>query len=159
MNNLLVFKRLSLSKLPFAMKEENPLREKSYAFALRIVKLQQLLDEQKKAYSISKQILRSGTSIGANVEEANQAESKSDFIHKLAVSNKEAHETHYWLRLLRDAELLDTRLAASMLSDCEELMRILTASIKSSKKAQFLRVFLLAGTITLSALACLNLLG
>jgi len=95
-------------------------------------------------------MLRSGTTVGVNVEEANQAESKSDFIHKLAISNKEAHETHYWLRLLRDAGLLETRLAESLLTDCEELMRMLTASIKSSKKAQLLR-FLTVGALSPSS--------
>jgi four helix bundle protein len=141
------------------MKEENPLRIKSYAFALRIVKLHQLLNEEKKAYAISKQILRSGTSVGANVEEANQAESKTDFIHKLAISNKEAYETHYWLRLLRDADLLEARLAESLLNDCEELIRILTASIKSSKKAHLLRFLMLGGILLTSTLTGLYLFG
>jgi len=123
------------------MKEENPLLDKSYSFAIRIVKLHQHIVEQKKEYVLSKQILRSGTSVGANIEEANQAESKSDFIHKLSVSNKEAHETFFWLRLLRDAELLEPRLAESLLTDCDELIRLLIASIKSSKRNQNLRFF------------------
>ncbi|MCY7351890.1 MAG: four helix bundle protein, partial [Cytophagaceae bacterium] len=102
------------------MRVENILITKSYAFALRMVKLQQFLVEHKKEYVLSKQAVRSGTSIGANLEEANQAESLADFIHKLSISNKEAHETHYWLRLLRDAEWPDNRLADSLLTDCGE---------------------------------------
>lgn len=74
---------------------ENPLKDKSYLFAIEIVKACQFLVNDKREFVISKQLLRSGTSIGANIEEANQAESKSDFIHKLSISNKEAFETHY----------------------------------------------------------------
>ena len=82
---------------------------------------------------MSKQVLRSGTSIGANIEEANQGQSKADFIHKLSIANKEAFETNYWLRLLRDSEIIESKLAESILSDCEELQRMLTASIKTSE--------------------------
>ncbi|MCY7351494.1 MAG: four helix bundle protein [Cytophagaceae bacterium] len=122
------------------MKTENTLLVKSYAFALRMVKLQQFLVEHKKEYVLSKQAVRSGTSIGANLEEANQAESLADFIHKLSVSNKEAHETYYWLRLLRDSECLDGRLADSLLADCSELIGMLIASIKTNKRKQALRL-------------------
>lgn len=107
--------------------------EKSYGFALRMVKLFRFLCDEKKEYILSKQLLRSGTSIGANVEEANQAESKADFVHKLCIANKEASETNYWLRLLRDSDILTSKQAESLIGDCEELQKLLTASIKTSK--------------------------
>ncbi|MEA5461159.1 four helix bundle protein [Arcicella sp. LKC2W] len=106
---------------------------KSYSFALRIIKLYQLLSKEKQEYVISKQILRSGTAIGALIREAECAESKADFIHKLAISNKEANETHYWIMLLRDSNLIDTKLANSFLLDCEELQKLLNSSIKTAK--------------------------
>ncbi|HSK72369.1 MAG TPA: four helix bundle protein [Pyrinomonadaceae bacterium] len=111
----------------------NILKEKSYKFALRMVKLFQYLLNEKKEFVLSKQILRSGTSVGANVEEAYQGESKADFIHKLAIANKEAFETHYWLRLLRDSGFLEEKIAKSLLLDCDELQRILVSSIKTAK--------------------------
>jgi four helix bundle protein len=110
------------------------LKDKSYLFALRIVKLSRYLVIELREYVLAKQVLRSGTSIGANVEEALQAESKPDFIHKLAIANKEAFETNYWLRLLMDCDLLTKSQAASLLADCDELQRILVASIKTSKR-------------------------
>ena len=106
---------------------------KSYAFALRIIKLYQLLSKEKQEYVISKQILRSGTAIGASIREAECAESKADFIHKLAISNKEANETHYWIMLLRNSNLIDAKLANSFLLDCEELQKLLNSSIKTAK--------------------------
>lgn len=112
---------------------ESVLKTKSYDFALRMIKLSRYLVAEKKEYVLSKQILRSGTSIGANIEEANQGQSKADFIHKLSIAHKEAFETNYWLRLLRDSEILEETLAASLLKDCEEIQRILTSSIKTSK--------------------------
>jgi len=115
---------------------ESILKTKSYSFALRMIKLYKYLVDEKKEYVLSKQILRAGTSIGANVEEANQAQSKADFIHKLSIAHKEAFETNYWLRLLRDSEILETKLAQSLLEDCEEVQRMLTASIKTSKNAK-----------------------
>ena len=113
--------------------KENALREKSYQFALRIVKLYKFIHADKHEYVLSKQILRSGTSIGANVEEANQVQSKTDFIHKLCVAQKEAAETNYWLRLLRDSEFLTIKQADSLLTGCEEVQKLLTASIKTTK--------------------------
>lgn len=113
--------------------KESILLEKSYNFALRMVKLFQFLATEKKELVLSKQLLRSGTSIGANIEEANQAESKADFIHKLCIANKEAFETNYWLRLLRDSNILTQKQAESLINDCEELQKHLTASIKTSK--------------------------
>ncbi len=113
--------------------KESILKTKSYDFALRILKLHRHLINESKEYVLSKQILRSGTSIGANIEEANQAQSTPDFIHKLSIALKEASETNYWLRLLRDGDVLESKLADSMLGDCEEIQRMLTASIKTSK--------------------------
>jgi len=113
--------------------KENILKDKAYKFALRIVKLYQYLADEKKEFVMSKQILRSGTSIGANIEEANQAQSKIDFIHKLSISQKESFETHYWLRLLRDSDFLNEKLADSLLKDCEEIQKLITSSIKTAK--------------------------
>ncbi|MGH9947454.1 MAG: four helix bundle protein [Pyrinomonadaceae bacterium] len=113
--------------------KENVLKEKSYGFALRIVRLYKHLCERNKEYVLSKQILRSGTSIGANIAEANQAQSKPDFVHKLSISLKEAVETEYWLNLLNDADYLTDSQFESLIGDCRELIRILTSSIKTAK--------------------------
>ena len=113
--------------------KENILKDKAYNFALRIVKLYQFLANEKKEFVMSKQVLRSGTSIGANIEEANQAQSKIDFVHKLSISQKESFETHYWIRLLRDSEFLNEKLANSLLKDCEEIQKLITSSIKTAK--------------------------
>ena len=102
-------------------KPQNVLREKSYQFALRTVNLYKYLIKERKEFVLSKQALRSGTSIGANVVEANQAESKADFIHKLSISLKEGFETQYWIELLRDSEYMTTAEASSLLADCSEL--------------------------------------
>lgn len=115
------------------MKEQNVILEKSYAFGLRIVKLYIHLRKQKVERELLLQLLRSGTSIGANIEEAEGAQSKSDFIHKISISYKEARETSYWLRLLTDAELLETKLSESFLKDIEELKKILASILKTSK--------------------------
>ena len=114
--------------------KENVLREKSYQFALRIVKFYKFIANEQREYVLSKQILRSGTSIGANVEEANHAQSKSDFVHKLSIAQKEAAETNYWLRLLRDSEFLTAKQAESLLFDCDELQKMLASSIKTTKE-------------------------
>ncbi|GAB2551862.1 four helix bundle protein [Rufibacter soli] len=115
------------------MKAENVLLDKSYSFAIRIIKLNQFLLEEKKDYLISKQVFRSGTSIGANAEEAMGGQSKKDFIAKLSIAYKEARETRYWLRLLRDTEYLNNAMASSLLADCEELLKIITAILKTIK--------------------------
>ncbi|MFA6456283.1 MAG: four helix bundle protein [Bacteroidota bacterium] len=117
-----------------ASKKQNPLRTKSYQFAIAVVNICRILSVEKKEFILSKQMLRSGTSIGANIEEANQAESRSDFIHKLSIANKEAFETHYWIRILRDTDFIDASTALSFLNHCEELIKMLTASINSSKR-------------------------
>src|SRR5687768_3130118 len=111
--------------------KESILRDKTFAFALRVIKLYKYLTAEHKEYVLSKQVLRSGTSIGANVEEAKHAQSKIDFVHKLSIAQKEASETNYWLRLLNKSEYLDDKLAISLIADCDEIQRILTASIKT----------------------------
>ena len=114
------------------MKTDNIIIEKSYNFALRIVKLSKYLDD-KGAYVISRQILKSGTSIGANVAESQYAQSKNDFVSKLSISLKEAHETEYWLRLLKDSEYINENEFNSIHSECVDIQKILTAIIKHSK--------------------------
>jgi len=103
----------------------NPALEKSFSFALRIVKLYQHLSERKKEFVLSKQILRSGTSIGANLEESQGAQTPSDFQAKVSIAYKEARETSYWLRLLFASKYLTERQFDSLHADCEELIRIL----------------------------------
>ena len=116
------------------MKNENILKDKTYDFALRIIRLYQFISSEKKEYVLSKQVLRSGTSIGALVEEANQAESKMDFIHKISIANKEANETLYWLRLLTDSQIIEEKPALSMMNDCQEILKLLTSIINTSKR-------------------------
>lgn len=115
------------------MKEGNVVAEKSYAFALRVVKMYKYLVEEQKEFTLSKQVLKSGTSIGANIEEGIGGQSPKDFIAKLSISYKEARETHYWLRLLRDSAYLDGKTATSMLNDCDELLRIIGTILKTMK--------------------------
>ncbi|HMK27067.1 MAG TPA: four helix bundle protein [Chitinophagaceae bacterium] len=115
------------------MKQENLILDKSYKFGLRIVKLYLHLKKKKIDNGLCSQILRSGTSVGANIEEAVGGSSRKDFINKMQVSYKEARETRYWLRLLMDSELLEKKLANSFITDCEEILRILTTILKSSK--------------------------
>ena len=109
-------------------------REKSRAFALRVVKLCRLLQERDREYVLSRQLLRSGTAIGALIREAEQAESRVDFVHKLSVALKEASETAYWLDLLTESGYLDSVHGQSMMSDTEELLKILTAIIRTTKR-------------------------
>lgn len=106
------------------MKTNNQLVDKSHAFALRIVKLYRYLCEEKREAVLSKQVLRSGTSIGANVEEAIGGQSEKDFQHKINIVYKEARETHYWLRLLRDSFYLEKDQVAGLINDCDELLKI-----------------------------------
>jgi len=116
--------------------KENVVQEKSYAFALRIVKLYRWLCEEKKEFVLSKQILRSGTSVGANVEEAIGGQSEKDFLSKMAIAYKEIRETHYWLRLLHDSNYIDENAFKSVIADCEELTKIL-GSITKTMKTKF----------------------
>lgn len=104
---------------------ENIIQSKSYAFAVRIVRLSQHLTNEKREFTLSKQVLRSGTSIGANVEEAIGGQSKPDFLAKIAIAYKEARETVYWLRLLHDTGYLTTPEFDSIHADADELLRIL----------------------------------
>ena len=113
--------------------KENAIKLKSFEFALRIVKLYQYLIEQKKEFVLSKQLLRSGTAIGAMIRESEHAESKSDFIHKLSVGLKEANESEYWIELLYKSEFIDEKSFQSIQTDVEELLKLLTAIIKTSK--------------------------
>ncbi len=112
---------------------ENVIEKKSFGFAIRVVKLYKYLCDKKKEYVLSKQLLRSGTSIGANVAEAQQAQSKADFISKSSISLKETTETKYWLRLLNASEYLSEYEIKTILSDCVEIEKILTSILKSSK--------------------------
>lgn len=114
------------------MKKSNLILDKSFDFALRIIKLYRYLVEEKKEYVLSKQVLRSGTSIGANIHEAVEAQSKADFIHKMSISLKEARETEYWLKLLIASNYIDN--SGNILEDIKELIKILTSIIKTSKK-------------------------
>jgi len=113
-------------------KRSNVIRDKSFDFALRIVKLYKFLVE-KKEFVLSKQLLRSGTSIGALVREAEHAESKADFIHKMAIAQKEANETDYWIELLFQSDFLDKNQYKSIIADISELQKILSSIILSSK--------------------------
>ncbi|MBE6929864.1 MAG: four helix bundle protein [Ruminococcaceae bacterium] len=113
--------------------KENILIEKSVQFAARIIKLYQYLIKSKKEVVISKQIVRCGTSIGANIYEANYGQSIADFISNLHIALKEAAETEYWLRLLCLSEYIDEKMAKSMLADCLEIKRLLIASINTAK--------------------------
>lgn len=116
--------------------KENILIEKSIDFAARIIKLSKFLDEEKKEHIISKQIFRSGTSIGANINEAQYGQSKADFIAKLHIALKETAETEYWLRLLSKSDYIEEKLFNSLLSDCLELKRILISSLNTAKGNQ-----------------------
>lgn len=113
---------------------ESILRDKSYLFALRVVRLYKHLNEQHKEYILSKQILRSGTSIGALVREAQYAQSTKDFINKLSVALKEANESEYWLILLKDSEYITKKMHDNIEPDINELKKILTSSINTAKK-------------------------
>ena len=113
---------------------EQTVERKSFLFAVRIVKLSKHLNVNKKEYVLSKQLLRSGTSVGANIAEAEQAQSKADFISKMNIALKEAVETNYWLRLLQASDYLSDAEFSSIHSDCRESEKILTAIIKTAKQ-------------------------
>ena len=121
-------------KITLVMKmKENVLIDKSIKFAARIVKLQKYLQTEKKECIISKQIIRSGTSIGANINEANYGNSKADFISKLHIALKETAETEYWIKLLNMSEYIDDEMSDSLITDCLELKRLLISSINTAK--------------------------
>ena len=116
--------------------KKNVVRDKSFGFALRVVRLAKLLENGKKEFVLSRQVLRSGTAIGALVREAEHAESKADFIHKMSIALKEANETLYWLDLLHQGEHIDAQTFESVHPDCEELVRLLVSIVKSAKSAR-----------------------
>jgi len=113
--------------------KDNLVETKSYAFALRIIKLYKFLVSDSKEYVLSKQILRSGTSIGAMVKEAEHAQSKADFIHKMSIALKEANETEYWLMLLKDSEYINKSSYNSIQPEALELIKLLASIVKTSK--------------------------
>lgn len=115
------------------MKNGNPVLEKSYDFAKEIVLTYKGLVVEKE-YILSRQLVRSGTSVGANIEEAQGAQSTRDFIAKMQISLKEAKESHYWLRLLRDTNILENEKANRLIKKCEELIYLLTAILKKTKE-------------------------
>ncbi len=114
-------------------KRRNPLKDKSYQFAIRIVKLSQYLQREKKEYVLSKQLLRSGTAVGALIREAEFGQSKADFTSKMSISLKEANETDYWLSLLNDTGYLTENQFESLQADCKELIAMLVSTVKTSK--------------------------
>ncbi|HCI04305.1 MAG: four helix bundle protein [Candidatus Peribacteraceae bacterium] len=115
------------------MVTRNPIQDKAYEFALNIVDYCRKIMREEKEYVLSKQVLRSGTSIGANIEEAQQAESKKDFISKMSISLKEAYETRYWIILIRDSGIETEEKSNVLFNQVQELIRMLVAIIKTSK--------------------------
>lgn len=113
---------------------DNAVKEKSFRFAVRIVKLCKFLQEEKREYIMSKQLLRSGTSIGANTAESQQAQSRPDFISKLNIALKEAVETEYWIRLLYETEYLTKEQFTSIIGDCDELEKLLVSIVKATRE-------------------------
>ena len=113
--------------------KNNIVLEKTYAFAIRMVKCYKHLITEQKEFVLSKQLLKSGTSIGANVEEAIGGQSDRDFFAKMTIAYKEARETNYWLRLLRDTEFLEEKIVASLLSDSEEILKLIGSILKTMK--------------------------
>ncbi|MBC3787828.1 four helix bundle protein [Spirosoma utsteinense] len=115
------------------MKKENVVREKSFRFAIRIIRLYQYLKDRQKEYVLSKQLLRSGTSVGANIREADNAESKADFIHKMGIAQKEVDETMYWLELLKETDYLLENEFVSIHKDADELLKLIRSIIITAK--------------------------
>ena len=118
------------------MDYENAIEEKSFEFAVRIVNLTKYIRRKEKEFVLTKQLLRCGTSIGANVSEAQRAQSRADFYSKMSIALKEANETHYWLRLLYRTEYLTKSEFESMKRDADELIRILVAICKTVSKSR-----------------------
>jgi four helix bundle protein len=111
----------------------NIIKEKSFAFAIRIVKLYQFLCDEKREFVMSRQLLRSGTAVGALIREAEHAESKPDFKHKMAIAQKEINESIYWLELLKESNYLTQEQFKSIHADAVEIIKLLTSIIKSTK--------------------------
>ena len=116
------------------MTQDNPIESRSYQFALRIVKAYKYLTRQKEEYVLSKQMLRSGTSIGAMMREAKFAQSRADFINKVSIALKEANETLYWIELLHDSEYIDDSSFNSLHQEADELTAILASIVKTTKE-------------------------
>ncbi len=114
--------------------KDNVVREKSFAFAIRVVRAYQHLVSEKKEFVLSKQFLRSGTSIGANVEESISGQSDADFISKLSIAYKEARETLYWIRLMKATDYLTETQSQSLQNDAEEICRILSKILTTTKE-------------------------
>jgi len=114
--------------------KDNIISQKSFNFALRIINLYNYLKENKKEFVLSKQLLRSGTSVGANIEEATSGQSKKDFISKMSIAYKESLESLYWIKLLKESKYLNQNQSLSLINDCEEIVKIITKILKSSKK-------------------------
>lgn len=112
---------------------DNVVKEKSFRFATRIVRACKFLRDAKNEYVISKQLLRCGTSVGANIAESRYAQSRADFVSKLSIAMKESAETEYWLRLLYETNYLTQTQYASLISDCDELERLLSSILKTTK--------------------------
>ncbi|WP_097129798.1 four helix bundle protein [Pedobacter xixiisoli] len=113
--------------------KENIIKNKSFKFSIRIVKLYQYLQNQKKEFVLSKQLLRSGTSVGAMVREAEHAETRADFKHKMGIAQKEINETIYWLQLLKETDYLEQEQFESINKDAVEIIKLITAIIKTIK--------------------------
>ena len=109
-------------------------RDKSFAFAVRVVRLCQHVRQEKREYVLSKQLLRSGTAIGALIREADQAESRADFVHKMSIALKEANESEYWIQLLNETGYIDARGAESIGADLTEILKLLVAIVKKNKE-------------------------
>lgn len=114
--------------------KENIIVEKSKSFALRIIKLYMFLKDDKKEYILSKQLLRSGTSVGANIKEAIRGQSRKDFLSKMNIALKEISETEYWLELLHESNFLNKQQFESIYSDCQEIIKLLVSIVKSTNK-------------------------
>jgi four helix bundle protein len=117
------------------MKKESIVMQKSYAFALRIIKAYKYFGSEQHEYVLSKQLLRSGTAIGALVKEAEHAQSRADFINKMNIALKEANETEYWIMLLHDSDYLDDKAYNSLIEDSRELIRLLISIVKTTKNS------------------------
>jgi four helix bundle protein len=113
--------------------KDNIIKDKSYLFALRIVKAYKFLSAEKREFVLSKQMLRSGTAIGALVKEAEHAQSDADFINKMNIALKEANETEYWLMILKDSDYIDEKSFNSINQECSELLKLLISIVKTSK--------------------------
>ena len=113
--------------------KKNVVKDKSYAFAIKIVRLCQMLQQEKKEFVLSKQLLRSGTAPGALIREAEHAESKADFIHKMSIGLKEIIETIYWINILPDTQYVENQTFQSILTDAEEILKLLISIVKTSK--------------------------